>query len=572
MKGFRKNSYVIFSTLMLLLLLLCVAETEEAPASPYFQLRDDSGLQKITVFDAGDGNCYVFLPSYADLGELQVILPPDQEYCLDGIPLYDKMSCGSFELEKPYIWATDGTCLGNLWFFRSRNVATMYLETASGEMTQIHNDKDYEEYASMTLYSSDGTIDHYDIGTRLKGRGNATWDCDKRPYVLTLSADESLLGMNSGKKWILLANSYDETNLNNMLVYDLAAHTDFPWSPECRFVDLYLNGEYSGLYLLTEKIEIQENRLDLDETAGDFLCTVEIWERKDLLQSPFESSMGRIVGVCYPEFLPKEDLEYISYLVYLMESDLSSGMDLRSSEILDLDSWVRRYLIDEISGNIDSDLTSSYFYFTDGKFYAGPIWDYDMAFGNNLRNQEPCALLAKNTMKASYFPSPYYSTLYANGSFYNRMVEIYSREFAPALKNLISGELDIWIAQIREASRMNSIRWRSMFDEWSRDYDFVDTPEDLKDYFIRRVQFLDGVWLENRDVCTVQFEPTPDSPYWNISVDRGAILEASFVDLENTVWIDAQTGIPVDFQEPVMQDLIVVPEVSPEGSGTAPEA
>ena len=72
-----------------------------------------------------------------------------------------------------------------------------------------------------------------------------------------------------------------------------------------------------------------------------------------------------------------------------MEEIIFSGEDLRNSTIIDLDSWIRRYLIDEISGNVDSDHASSYFYYTDGLFYAGPVWDYDLAFGNSDQVPDP---------------------------------------------------------------------------------------------------------------------------------------------------------------------------------------
>lgn len=559
MNRILKNIYVILATIVLMLGAAFVA-TKEPSAPPHFRIQNEFGQQNISIFNAQDGNYYVFLPSYAKLEQVQAVLPHGQSIYLDDIRLTDQMTCEIFELEKPYYFSMDGNEDATLWFYQSQNVAAMYIDTVSGEMTDIHNDKDYEEYASMTLYSPDGRLNHFDGSSRLKGRGNSTWDQNKRPYLLKLSSDGDLLGMGSGKKWVLLANAYDETNLNNKLVFDLASQVGFSWSPDSRFVDLYLNGEYRGLYLLTEKIEISANRLDLDTNSGEFLCKVDTWDRRVDLQYYFESSMGRIIEICSDDALSAEDFDYITYLIYLMEEEFSSGADLTDSGILDLDSWIRRYLIDEISGNIDSDLTSSYFYYSDGKFFAGPVWDYDMAFGNHYRNQESWAFIAKNAWKRNTRPSPYYSHLYANESFYRRMTEIYRTEFVPILQEMIDHGIDDQIQQIRSASQMNSIRWNPMYDYWNEVMMGLDVVQDsaaLKAYFTRRIQFLDSAWLDQKDYCTVQFESEPGDAYWNISVEKGSCLETSYMNLVDSVWLDMETGVPVDFQSPIMQDLVV---------------
>lgn len=570
MNRFLQKLYVLIATLVLTLGAAYVAARE--PSAPlHFRIQTESGQQNISIFDARDGNCYVFLPSYADLKDVQVMLPRDQIIWLDDIRLSDKMTCEVFELERPYCYSVDGYSDSVLWFYRSGNVASMFIDTVSGEMTDIHNDKDHEEYASMWLYLPDGTLSHFDDRSRLKGRGNSSWDQDKRPYLLKLSAEEGLLGMGSAKKWVLLANAYDENNLNNKLVFDLASQVGFEWSPDSQFVDLYLNGQYRGLYLLTEKVEVHPNRLDLDADSGEFLCKVDTWDRRLTLQHYFESWLGRIIEICEVDVLPDDTFDHITYLVYLMEQDFASGMNLADSEIVDLDSWVRRYLIDEISGNIDSDLTSSYFYYSDGKFHAGPVWDYDMAFGNHYRNQQAWAFHAKNAYKRSSRPSPYYSNLYANESFRQRVAEIYRSEFLPVLQNMIDRDIDAQLTLLQSAARMNSIRWRRMYDNWREitvGLELVQDPDALKPYFARRVEFLNSAWLDNQEYCTVQFESSPGDAYWNISTARGTCLETDYMNLVDTVWLDMQTEEPVDFRQPIMQDMVVKRQILEE---TSPE-
>lgn len=564
MNRLLKNLYVILLTVVLLLGAAFVAETEDR-ADPYFQIENEYGKQDIRIYDARDTNWYVFLPSYAGLEQVRVILPEGQKYMLGDVPLSGNMTCEGFDLKKPYDLSVDGEYRATLWFYQSRNVAAMYIETVSGEMTEIHRDKNYEEYAAMTLYTPDGSINHFDGAGRLKGRGNSTWEVDKRPYLLSLSEAGDLLDMGSAKKWVLLANAYDEINLNNKLVFDLAAQVGIEWAPDSQFVDLYLNGEYNGLYLLSEKVEVHPNRLNIDSADGDFLCKIDLPRRWDSMQNPFLTAMGRTIEVNYPKELTNEDAERISFLVNVLEEAICSEEDLETYTVFDMDSWIRRYLIDEISGNIDADLTSSYFYFADGRFSAGPIWDYDKAFGNHYRNQEPCAFLAKNAKKWADSSPSYYSILYANESYYQRMVEIYRTEFVPALQNMIHRELDIQVERIQAASEMNTIRWYAMYNGWMDDTPgTVQTVAEMKSYITKRIQFLNSAWLENADYCTVQFETKPGKAYWNISVEKGTCLDTTYMDLIDTVWVDKQTGLPVDFQKPIVRDMTVEKQIAAE--------
>ena len=111
----------------------------------------------------------------------------------------------------------------------------------------------------------------------IRGRGNATWLWEKKPYSLTLSKSADLLGMGAAKEWILLTNAPDPTHLRNKIAYDLAAEVGLLYSPESNWVDLYLNGEYTGLYLLTERNEIHPQRIPAGN--GTFLVSMELESR-----------------------------------------------------------------------------------------------------------------------------------------------------------------------------------------------------------------------------------------------------------------------------------------------------
>ena len=559
MKIIQKYLSVIAITVVLFC--IAVSFSQKADISlPRFLIPGPEGapMQEVSVFNAGDGNYYVFLPSYADMDQVIVTHDRNHLFSLEDIPLEEGMNCEPFHGETPYSFSVDQEKIGALWFFQSANVATMDMETVSGDLQYIHQDKTYKETVSMTLYTPDGRVNHSDTRGTLNGRGNMTWNYDKRPYTLTLSSDAALLDMHPASKWILLANAADETNLNNKIVFDLAQDLDLQWTPQCQWTDLYINGEYRGLYLLTEKVEVQENRLALDIPSGDFLCKIDLEERWATMQNPFFTDIGRTVEICAPAIPGAAELDRMENLVNRMEQEILSGTNLRSSTILDLDSWVYRYLFDEVFANIDSDLASCFFYYSDGTFFAGPLWDYDMTLGNYPRNQDPHSFLAKNHRKSQFFLSPYYDALYHNASFYQRMCELYRTEFVPELQNLLDGKIDAYIDYLADTSRANSLRWRSMYDNLPADV--VHTPDALKTYLAERVRFLDSAWLDSTVYCTVQFESAPGSSYKSTSVRKGQILETPYIDTESTVWFDAATGEVFDFRQPVTSDRILVKE------------
>ena len=562
MKSIQKCGFIVMFSIALVFVSLFAASTEVV-LPLHFQVHNlhTEKTEDNYAFINKNGNCYVFLPSYASMDQVTVTIHGNRRCSLGDVVLHDGMSCGSFELETPYDVVVNNHRETTLWFYQSANVATMYIDTDSGTMGYIHEDKNYEEKAALTVYTADGELNHHDPSMILKGRGNNSWSYDKRPYALTLSAAGDLLDMGAATNWVLLSNSPDKTNLSNYLIYNLAADCGLPWTPECRYVDIYLNGEYNGLYLLTEKVEVGTNRLDLDTSAGDFLCKADLPGR---CRNPIRTNVGRSVEISYPRTPDHAEYETIQSRINQMEEVILSGADLDTSELIDLDSWVRRYLLDEISANIDSDLASSYFYYSDGVFYAGPAWDYDMSFGNSPRNQEPCSFIAKNTKKSELFESPYYGALYSNESFYNRMVEIYKLEFLPALQRLLDGDLQKLINFIGDAAQMNEIRWESMYDSlliWLPET--IRETDDLMTYLDSRVAFLNDAWVNNTEYSTLQFEFAPDDTYWNISVPKGGLLETSYRDVMSKVWVDASTGEVYDLKQPVTGDLLLKLCVSP---------
>ena len=560
----KKNVYLhICSVVLFAILLLCFFKTDIYIVNKYpleFSVEQGTCNTEISIYESDNGTCYVFLPSYAKLATLKIVMPTDLEASLGGTTITNGMNCEDFELETAYSLIIDNQYIAELQFLQSANVATIYVDTLSGSRDRIHKDKAYSEQASVMLYTADGILNASDSAAYIKGRGNATWYYDKRPYILTFSSDADLLGMGAATKWILLANAADATNLNNKLIMDLARQTVRGWSPDCKYVDLYLNGEYSGLYLLIEKVEPGTARLNINPQTDDFLCKVDLEDRWHSLKNPIKTQAGRTIEICSPDPLTNLSTANIVSAINQMEQIIMSDTDLTKVKHFDLDSWVQRYLIDEISGNIDSDLVSSYFYSSDGVFYAGPVWDYDMTFGNCSRNICPTAFIAKNTYKSDRSLSLYYSALYANESFYNRMVECYQSEFLPLLNQLIDEGIFDLATEIQAAARMDLLRNHSGNES-------VSTVDGLITYLKTRVSFLNSVWIEGTEYCTLQFQYANENAYRNISVKKGNLLVTDYLDVKTTVWVDKETGNVVDFSQPILSDMILMQQLDPNVYG-----
>ncbi len=520
-----------------------------------FTIESADDINTISIFQAENNQCYVFLPSYAKMEQVKIDMTSNSDVSIGDIEIYDGISCDNFKLGEEYTFRINNRAEMTLTFCQSANVATMYINTATGSMERVHNDKEYEEPSSITLILSNGKISYTDSTCHLEGRGNATWGKEKKPYSIKLPSADSLLGMAPSTDWVLLANSFDETNLRNKIVYDLAAQTNLKWTPACEYVDVYLNGSYNGLYLITERIEVDENHLNISTVKDSFLCKVDHSDRWDSMRHPFKSSLGRSIEITSPKPLTPTEQNRIPILVNEMESIFLSTPVNDDFSNIDLDSWAYKYLIDEISGNGDADLASSYFYYEDGIFFAGPIWDYDNSFGNNISNENPAAFTAKNFHKAPYYRSPYYNSLYNNKTFFNRMTQLYETDFQPLLYELLDTGIISTANQIDNATSMNSIRWKSMFDESNMK---VATTQDLIDYLQLRIDFLNSAWLDNTEYCTVQFQTLPHGRYYNYAVKRGEYIDISELETDNTEWYNADTGEIFDITQPITEDISLV--------------
>lgn len=551
----KKNCIVIVCLITLLAIAL-LAFFVSSTSNKKISFRISHGTDASTIIHAQeleDGGLYVFLPSYVQMENVTYAHNGFEKIVIDGQVLKDGMSCEAFEINKTYKLQADKNT--TICFLKSNNVATIYIDTQSGNLEHIHNGKDEKEAASVRLLDQEGNLNCYDALSQINVRGNHTATAfEKKPYLLTLSKEHDLLGMGAATKWVLLANAEDPSHLRNRLVFELADRVGFSWTPESKYVDVFLNGNYNGLYLLVEKMETGTQRLNIDTNSGDFLCRVDYEYRWNELNAPFKTELGRTIEINSPEYITKTQKDRIMSLVNEMENSILHDAQL---ENIDVESFARRYLIDEISGNIDADIGSSFFYYTDGKFFAGPVWDYDMSFGISLMNENPESFLAKEYERYRSYKSEYYSVLYENELFYNTMTQVYQTEFIPALKELVDVEIPRLSEQIATASELNAIRWAM------EERDQISLSREIQDYIIAKEGFLSSVWIDGEEYCMVNFNLYGVDAYWKKAVKKGSSL-GMIPEYISNHYIDSPTGMEwlvEDTQEPFDPTQILYDDV-----------
>ena len=161
-------------------------------------------------------------------------------------------------------------------------IPAVYLTIDPAEFDKVNESEDHSYRArtgSMMIRVPDGYAGDYSTEELedtqeleleyIRGRGHGTWSADKKPYRIKLRENADLLGMGPNKHWVLLANRYDHSLLRNRLISYIGTEFGLAFTPKCLPVDLGVNGEYYGSYLLSEQIRIGENRVDIDELTEE---------------------------------------------------------------------------------------------------------------------------------------------------------------------------------------------------------------------------------------------------------------------------------------------------------------
>lgn len=365
---------------------------------------------------------------------------------------------------------------------------------------------------------------------KIRGHGNSTWKTtftQKKPYLLKLESPASLLGMKGARKWILMANACDRSMLRNYYAEYLTHNvwSKMRWNPQSRYVTLFINGKYRGLYSITEKVEVEDNRVEFKSEG--FLAEIDSHSGRPYSFSTdsrlrFNIRSPKSTKENYEKWAEK--LESLEKLLYSDDWNCAEGY----KKYFDMDSFVDWYLLSEYSKNYDANFYNSVFMnydYSAEKLYMGPAWDHDIGFGNTSKSSTSPgsygSLLSNNAwvqmfnffdpLKNSSAAKNYEGFLINQSHWYNRMfgddefVSLVKKRWAETrepLKKSIE-----WIREqgrdLEEAAEMNDSVWHLLGSaSWPRApgyrsrKNYKSEVDFLVDWCEKRFEWLDRIFME----------------------------------------------------------------------------
>ena len=376
------------------------------------------------------------------------------------------------------------------------------LSLADVTIEQIDENDKHIKYPgnSITITTADDSISFDDV--EIKGRGNQTLERQpKRSYQIKFNNQESLLGYNKNKKWVLLTSFADYTSLRNDTAFYLEKLLNEQYTPDGNFVELFVDGRYHGLYYLARKIEISKNSVDLSDPSG---ILVEVDNIYGTTEECHRAKSGDCLTV---KDLVNKDNESEKIQSFVENFDIANtaieNKDFEKlKKIIDVDSFAKYYLLSEFTTNPDA-YSTSFFMYRDkenDKIYAGPGWDFDLAFGNKtwgaegIDNEMFHSPLTKEPLNNYLVPYiDYVSTI-----IYNLMdIPEFEARVKEIFRETMSGKKEELLSHIK--SRAEYIRAAALRDQerWKLKTNFDEEVEYLLDWVSKRYDHFEETYGTN---------------------------------------------------------------------------
>lgn len=528
------------------------ARTDPAPADVTSVAATVDGHQ-ITLTEKGDAK-YLFLPASADMTQLSLTFATEpashkvmlsgnkgMTYLSDAVDVTAVAAVGADGYRE--ITASVGKGKQPLTFrvMQASAIPTMYLTSSDAAQGRdwVDASKSNAATGTMNLIGADGTPVYSGELKQIKARGNSTFTyAEKKSYQIKLAEPSDLLGKQEQvKTWVLLASYFDATQMHDKLIKDLAAELGLAYTASCDWVNLYYDGEYRGVYLLSEKnsvgatsvaiTDMEQAYEQLNEGYGTDMTTAlaensygqQYQYTKDLKEpenitggylielnhemwdevSGFKTRQDVAFNVKSPEWCGDSAMKYISEYYQAFEDAVyatddtgaytgyNTGTGKYFYDYVDMDSLVKVFLLQELSLNCDGFISSVYFYKdADGKMFAGPIWDQDMTFGTGWNKANGAEIVDYHYLAEALIRIP---------AFESAVKEYYTNTFASEVRDLLgsNGTIARQYALLKENAAMNYTIW---------DYIRIGNPE-MEGHIWQGVSYQGVVdemttWIEDR--------------------------------------------------------------------------
>lgn len=249
----------------------------------------------------------------------------------------------------------------------------------------VEKTKEYLK-TNLTLIDTQNPKFSFSSTAGIRGRGNSTWEFyDKKPYRIKFDERVSLFGHKKAKSWVLLANYIDPTLLMNSIAFELGKRLELEHTNHGHSVELMINGTHRGTYLLTEQIQEDKNRINIDEETG-FLIEMDEYFDEDFR---FRSKHYQL-----PIMLkdPENDKTFSSVKKFFtkLEEELFKDFTTKNKykDYVDINSLINFMLVNELTANREIEYPKSAYAYkktADEKLFFGPIWDFDWGYGKDAK-------------------------------------------------------------------------------------------------------------------------------------------------------------------------------------------
>lgn len=498
---------------------------------------------RIRPFVAEDENLYYFIP-FSNSNWLWHV-PEDATLFIDGQTIKTADALTIQDSTERHLFAvvrnnaiTDFyymTCV----FANDIPVLSINLDQQDLDTILAEDDPCTKVTARMSLFTPDGKI-NYDKSCVLGGHGNSTWWWyDKRSFEVKVDNEVSLLGIRSSKKWNIIANAMDPSNLKNKIVYEAAKECGYEYYVDDSYINFYINGIYYGLYLLTDKpgeggaitfpddledenikvngsemaMSVLENEgtkeeiryYDLESSPPDISGSYHMefdqfsWELAELVNDPWfrtdkskdEESREYDVMIKYPQNANKTEVLYLRDYIRNAEAAIYSenGVDSLTGrdykEYIDVNSWAMSYLFMDFFAYQDYSAGSLFFYKKrdNDLLYSGPIWDYDKCMTDNPYDDDLFPWYGKNQLYL------WYDQMNQFNDFHSEVVENYKTNLSPAMEDILDNKLSNWRTLIASSEVMDELRWGEKAGTELNRGDMVE------EWLVRRKELFDSVWV-----------------------------------------------------------------------------
>ena len=562
-KIFRRRS-IIQLVPVLLLAILCMfmfSSVAAAEIKMSISAKEATETSEYVTGRKGKGGYVLCIPGTWDITRIQLSAKGHEKFQLDkNGPILDAdtpVDLTEYVGRKVQVFSAKHHALGTLVIYQGSKIPAVFFTVDSKQLKKVNQSKKENITEGRVVFQeADGSISYDGDLTLLKGRGNNTFSYAKKPYEFKLAKKADLCGMGKAKTWILLANYLDVSMLRNQIVLDLSREVGLPYSVKCRQTDVWLNGVYNGMYLMTEKIQINKNRINItdleekteavndqpldtypkynpddgflpimrgykipnnpEDITGGYIVTIEKPHRlKDSTKPGIRTKKQLSIRIKEPTYPSEAQVAYLGKLfndmhnAVLAADGVNQDTGKHYTEYLDTVSFARKYLVEDMSKNYDAAGGSQYLFkdsdLTNPLIYAGPSWDYDLSFGNmDVRGASPVGEYMSILKVGSI---NFFGQLAKHEEFKNEVKKNWRDVFRPAVAILMgevpateSSEIcsfEQYYELLKDSAKMNEIRWGKVtkLSKYAGS-DFDSGVRSLKNWIQKRINSMDEVFAE----------------------------------------------------------------------------